>query len=238
MSLISGGVPALVNHRGFLAGAGDTWSSPSSLWRPVSSRPYKTLIQTSLIQSRLGPENAFSHLPGHLWMSFKGVGKWRSRKVGPCVAHRYLASSHVLAQASGDERKWLHNNEREAGRRQIPSARWTVSAEGRLIPPLLLSSNNNGPVTRSLIQDTLNSSAQRVNTRRTDRRQTSSLTLSEVSAPDKLIGPVEASGLSEKHNGPRFTRRPVSSGDYQAGGCREAGHEGNSLPGPIRTRSH
>lgn len=31
MSLISGGVLALVNHRGFLAGAGDTQSSPSYL---------------------------------------------------------------------------------------------------------------------------------------------------------------------------------------------------------------
>ena len=67
----------------------------------------------------------------------------------------------------------------------------------------------------------------------------------------------------QKHNEQRFTRRPDSSGDYQAGGCRgkcfpctlfwqqtcdvvmdeplhvsEAGHEGSALPGPIRTRSH
>lgn len=46
MSLISGGVLALVNHRGFLAGAGDMQGLSVIFMGPVSSRPYKTLIQT------------------------------------------------------------------------------------------------------------------------------------------------------------------------------------------------
>lgn len=98
MSLISRGVLALVNHWGFLAGAGNMQSSPSSLLdlsHHALIRHSSKLYRDSWF-SRVGLAQKCIHSSaGHLWMSFKGFEKWK--KCRPCLAQYYLTGLHVFS---------------------------------------------------------------------------------------------------------------------------------------------